>query len=132
MQGLDRSLQEIEDDDWGDPQPDATRLVSTVLALRRRAVGTLEVEDLRILLGQQVGVPVLVPLALARLEEDPLVEGDFYPGDLLATVLRLPAEHWRSHPDQVERVRRVVAAISPDDLDRDLMRDISAFRSTTH
>ncbi|MBU2663189.1 hypothetical protein KOI35_06670 [Actinoplanes bogorensis] len=126
---MERSLQEIEGNDWGDPQPDATRLISTVLELRRRPIGTLEVEDLRILLGQQVGVEVLVPLALDRLEDDPLAEGDFYPGDLLVSVLRLPAEHWRGHPDQVRRMNDVIAAVPPEEVDRDLQGDISAFRS---
>ncbi|MDT8909991.1 contact-dependent growth inhibition system immunity protein [Amycolatopsis sp. PS_44_ISF1] len=84
------SLEQIEDSYWGDPPADATRLVATAHALRRRPIGTLDVEDLRLLLGQQEGVEVLTPLALTKLEGNPLAEGDFYPGDLFEAVLKNP------------------------------------------
>jgi hypothetical protein len=68
--------------------------------LRRRPVGQLGIEDLRVLVAQRVGLDVLVPLALARLEENPLAEGDFYPGDLLVAVLRVPPAYWQSRPER--------------------------------
>jgi hypothetical protein len=34
-------------------------------------------------------------MALAVLREDPLAEGNYYPGDLLHAVLRLPDDAWR-------------------------------------
>jgi hypothetical protein len=40
----------------------------------------MQVEDLRLLLSQQKGVTVLVPLALAKFEQNPLTEGDFKSG----------------------------------------------------
>ena len=42
----------------------------------------------------------LVPLALRVLAGDPLAEGDFYPGDLLAALLRLDAAYWTDHPQE--------------------------------
>lgn len=45
-------------------------------------------EDFRLLIGQGIGVNVLSPHALALLASDVLAEGDFYPGDLLATAIR--------------------------------------------
>jgi hypothetical protein len=53
----------------------------------------------------------LVPLAVARLDREPLAEGDFYPGDLLAAVLRVPAEYWTAHPGQRRRLRAVLVAV---------------------
>ena len=44
-----RSLQEIEDDYWGDPPAGATRLVSTAYAFRKQPIGALGVEGLRLL-----------------------------------------------------------------------------------
>ncbi|MFI5895349.1 contact-dependent growth inhibition system immunity protein [Actinoplanes sp. NPDC051513] len=120
----DASIEEFEGDDWGDPSPDATRLVATVLRLRRRPVRTLGVEDLRVLAGQAVGLAVVVPLALDILERDPLAEGDFYPGDLLSAVLRAPADYWRAHPAQAARLRAVDTE-SVDD--GQLKTEISAF-----
>jgi hypothetical protein len=53
---------------------------------------------LSLLLGQQIGAEWLVPIALARLLEEPLA-GDLYPGDLLNAVLRTDSKHWETHPD---------------------------------
>ena len=50
------------------------------------------IENLRIMLGQNIGTRYLLPIALEELEKEPLVEGDFYPGDLLGAVLRLPKD----------------------------------------
>ncbi|MFD3658959.1 contact-dependent growth inhibition system immunity protein [Streptomyces sp. NPDC058620] len=67
-----RSLAELERDRWQAPPPDATRLIATAHALRGRPVGALTVEDLRLLIGQDIGLPVLLPLAVEALRDDPL------------------------------------------------------------
>ncbi|UQU64315.1 contact-dependent growth inhibition system immunity protein [Couchioplanes caeruleus] len=109
-----RSLEEIEDDRWGDPPADATRLISTAYALRRRPVGEIGVEGLRLLISQQIGLDTLVPLALDHVEQDPLAEGDFYPGDLLdALMRRVPESYWQAHEGQRARVRAVAEALDP-------------------
>jgi hypothetical protein len=105
------SLEQIEDNAWGDPPADATRLVRTVHQLRRKPIGTMQVEDLRLLLLQQEGVTVLVPLALTQLEQNPLAEGDFYPGDLLTTILRIPQSYWQQHPEQFARMQRIIEEV---------------------
>ncbi|MEV0715173.1 contact-dependent growth inhibition system immunity protein [Asanoa sp. NPDC050611] len=45
--------------------------------------------------ASEEAVPVLPPIVMTVLADDPLVEGDFYPGDLLVAVGRLPASAWR-------------------------------------
>lgn len=111
-----RSLEEIEDDYWGAPPADATRLVNTAYALHKRPVGALDVEGLRLLISQQIGLDTLVPLALDRVERDPLAEGDFYPGDLLdALMRRVPESYWQAHEDQLARVRTAAEALDPDE-----------------
>lgn len=109
-----RSLEEIEDDRWGDPPADATRLVTTAYALRKRPVGALDAENLRLLISQQIGLDTIVPVAIDQVERDPLAEGDFYPGDLLdALIRRVPDSYWQSHEDQRARVRTVAQALDP-------------------
>jgi CDI immunity proteins len=112
MDDAQLTLDELDGGPWGDPPPGATHLMRTVHALRRRPVGELDVEDLRILLGQRIAPAVLVPLALDVLERDPLAEGDYYPGDLLVALLRTPAEYGIQHPDQAERLDGVLAAVA--------------------
>lgn len=104
------TLEQIEGQVWADPPADASHLVRTVHGLRHKPVGQLGAEDLRVLLSQQTGVDTLVPYALNMLEANPLAEGDYYPGDLLVAILKLPAEYWRQHADQAGRV---VQAVSP-------------------
>jgi hypothetical protein len=97
--------------------PGGSYLARTALQLRREPVGALTPEDLRLLIGQQISVNVLVPCALALLATDPMTEGDFGPGDLLAAVMKLPAEYWAAHPAHSIAARKVATAA------RDILAD---------
>ena len=58
----------------------------------------------------------LVPLAMKRLAIDPLVEGNYFPGDLLCAVLRAGGEFWRRHSSlrtDLERLVSQMAEIPP-------------------
>ena len=77
-----KSLQEIEGDDWGEPEVD-THLVAICHRLRRKPIKDFGIEDIRIMVGQQIGLELLVPLAIEFLENDPFAEGDFYPGSAI-------------------------------------------------
>ncbi|SCE64032.1 hypothetical protein GA0070214_10183 [Micromonospora chaiyaphumensis] len=68
------------------------------------------------MLGQQIAVPALLPLALHVLLQDPLAEGDYYPGDLLVNVLGLPEPSWSGLPaerGQLVSVLTELVASSP-------------------
>jgi CDI immunity proteins len=87
------SLKQVSHDFWGDAPADASRFIRTAHELRRKPVNALTAEDLRLLISQEIGVEVLVPLAVALLRRNPLVEGDYYPGDLLVAVMKLPSAY---------------------------------------
>lgn len=112
---LDRSLEEIENDSWGPPPEDSTSLVATVHRLRSVPIGVLGAEELRLLLSQNTGVDVLLPLAVQRLRDDPLAEGDYYPGDLLAAVLQLPDATWQRHRGELSALLAVLRSLDRDD-----------------
>jgi hypothetical protein len=63
-------------------------------------------------------VAVCLPVALDVLRINPLAEGDFYPGDLLHSVLGVEGEYWRIHRDECRAASEIVelAASPPDDL----------------
>jgi hypothetical protein len=83
------TLEQLENDVWPEPKPEeATRLVTTCHRLRRKDIDDFSTEDLRVMLGQGIGLPHLAPLAIAILEDNPLIEGDLYPGDLLTALIR--------------------------------------------
>jgi hypothetical protein len=124
-----RSLDDLEAPGWGDPPPGSTRLVAAVHRLRRKPVGELTVEDLRVLIGQRVSLDRLVPLAIERLREDPLAGGDMYEGDLLAAVLRTETGFWQRNPALAEEVCSILGPL--DDPPDDLVADIARFARPT-
>jgi hypothetical protein len=60
------------------------------------------------MIGQQISLSILVPLAVEQLETEPIAEGRYYPGDLLAMVLKIDETFWTNHSDSLQRVRRLV------------------------
>jgi hypothetical protein len=123
------TIEEIEGERWPDPEAGSTVLVSRCHALRRKPLPEFTVEDLRIMLGQQVGVSVLLPLAVDALVRNPLAEGEYYPGDLLSAVLRLPRAAWSDLGSERQRLAAVLAALvtSPDRVDDEVRNLISTF-----
>jgi hypothetical protein len=104
-----RTLSELEADDWGQAPDGATSLVANVHAYRRKPIGELTDEELRLLIGQNEGLLWLVPMAIERLESDPCASGDLYAGALRASLERVRLEYWIRHPDLAERL-----AATPD------------------
>ena len=49
------------------------------------------------MIGQKIGLRFLIPLAIEHLRVDPLVEGLFYRGDLLQSVLKDPGDFWNDN-----------------------------------
>jgi hypothetical protein len=88
--------------------------------LRALPVGTLKPGDLGALIGQHIGMDVVVPRAIELLEDKPLLAGEDFPGDLLGSVLRIEKDFWLRHP----RWHARVAAIA--DKVREVPEEISA------
>ncbi|MGW4991736.1 contact-dependent growth inhibition system immunity protein [Streptomyces mirabilis] len=121
---LDRSLEELERACWPAPSADDTRLVTTARALRRRPIGELTVEDMRLLIGQDIGLPYLLPLALDVLRENPMAEGHMYAGDLLSVVLTRNPSLWAEFPELGRELRVIVSKLTglPPDLQQRIER----------
>lgn len=125
-----KSLQDLEEQDWGEPEFDSN-LVRTCHRLRRVPLADFTVENLRIMIGQKIGLLFLVPLAIEALQEDPFAEGDHYPGDLLNVVLAVPDSFWSVHANMRDVLRQLVDSASaslltlPED-DARLIRDVLA------
>ena len=90
-------------------------------ALFRVPLGEFSDEDLRIMIGQNLGLRYLIPIALDRLQKNPWRAGDMYEGDLLAAVLRSSEGFWENtvNHSSLCRVLAVVEAAllqTPPDL----------------
>ncbi|AWI29595.1 contact-dependent growth inhibition system immunity protein [Streptomyces tirandamycinicus] len=122
-----RSLEELEGRRWPEPSPDATDLVKSVHALRARPIGLLGVEELRRLIGQDVGLPFLLPLALEILRDTAPAQADggFYDDDLLSAVLTVDPATWVHAPHLAQELKGVLAALS--DMSPYIESDIRSF-----
>jgi len=99
MEYVDRNktLEELEGAIW--PHDDfGSHVVLESQRLRKIPIRDLSVENLRLLIGQKIGLEFLVPLAIECLMDSPLVSGDYYRGDLMVAVLAIPEEFWTAHP----------------------------------
>jgi hypothetical protein len=89
-----KSLQELEGVDWGSATTAETPMIGQLLALRRKPLRDLSAAEVRLAVSQKVGFPYTLELALERLSSNPLVEGENYPGDILAALLRVEDGDW--------------------------------------
>ncbi|WP_420077882.1 contact-dependent growth inhibition system immunity protein [Streptomyces sp. JL3001] len=110
----------------GRPHPgEASRLDAAVHALRRRPIRNLTVEDMRLLIGQNVGLSYLLPLALEVLRRASLAEGDMYEGDLLSAVVPRSPAVWNERPELAHELRVIVSELT--DLSPTLPRETASF-----
>jgi len=93
-----KTLESLEKDYWGAPTYDSY-LVKTCHKLRKKQLQDFEVEDLRIMIGQNIGLKYLIPLAIKILQDNILAEGDFYEGDLLKAVLTSEPDYWKGEKE---------------------------------
>ncbi len=111
-----KTLQELDERDWGEPTF-PSYVVVNCHRLRRVPLQGFTTEDLRLTIGQtnifRDALPYLVPLALEQLEINPIASGNFYEGDLLENVGRVPDDFWNAHPDLKARFNRVAAIAMP-------------------
>jgi len=101
---LSKSLESLEKNYWGKIPKDESRLVITCHNLKKKQLKEFDTEDLRIMIGQNIGLKYLIPLALDALNDNILAEGNLYEGDLLKMVLTSNADYWKNEADNWKRM----------------------------
>jgi hypothetical protein len=99
MKSLDysKSLEQIEKDYWGEPEYDSY-VVRTCHSMRKKPLNEVTIEELRLVIGQGFSLEYLMPIAIEKLSENILAEGDFYEGDLFSNVIsKNTFAYWKSH-----------------------------------
>lgn len=93
------------------------------------------------MIAQQIGLATLMPMAIEVLSENPLAEGDFYPGDLLKVALEVDDEWYQAHSAHAqqlsdiaeEAIKRIYADTDEfpmtDDLTRVLLKTFENYCS---
>ncbi len=109
------TLQELEGRDWGDPSSGETTMIRRCLALRRKPISDFLDEDLRLMIGQQIGCDHLVPIALDVVEANPLAGGNMFDGALIEVLTRIDLDWWSSNPTEEARFRSIIELIDWND-----------------
>ncbi|MDN5286304.1 MAG: hypothetical protein JWR38_2578 [Mucilaginibacter sp.] len=99
------NLEKTNSDDLGEA---STQLIKRCLELIKVPLNEYTIEDLRLMIGQDYGLPYLIPLAIEKLNDDLFAEGDLYEGDLLVNVLRIDHTFWKQNPDLWTQVDNLI------------------------
>ena len=135
---MQKSIERLEKEYWPSIKTaEESHLVSTCNRLRKIQLKDFETEDLRIMIGQEIGLKYLVPLAIEKLTIDILVEGDYYPGDLLSAVLTIEKDFWIEFPTYwetvIEILEKQMVRIKSEEVSFEMKRDwyekINAFKA---
>lgn len=126
---MSATLEDREGVAWGPVPEDATELVKRVYELRQKEIAELSAEDLRILVGQDVALDLVIPAALDVLRDEPVLEASLYPGDLLVAILNVREDFWNMRRQLAADVVRLLDSL--EQTPADLSPDIRKFRDRT-
>ena len=104
----DKSLEQLENDYWKEQTEYPTILVKKCHSYRRIPLNNLTIEQIRLLISQNLGLKFLTPLAIDKLQDDILAEGDLYEGDLLEKVSEVDKNYFDNNPDQKQRLNNLI------------------------
>jgi hypothetical protein len=125
-----KSLEELENDKWPDEKEYPTGLIKRCHEFRKIPVGKLTIEQLRTLIGQDIGLRHLIPIAIEFLTTDVLSEGDFYPGDLLMSLINLDNSFWSENTALKKQLAELINSnldkLRNEELDLDKWQELNS------
>jgi hypothetical protein len=107
---LSKTIEELENEFWGEPEFKSS-LVLNCHRLRKVPLSLLTSENLRMLIGQEIALVYLLPLALDKLELNLLESGDMYDGDLLNAVASVSNHFLCKEPELAIRIYQLTTSI---------------------
>ncbi len=102
-----KTLTSLEKVEWKHFDSDS-RLITRTKELRQIPLDKFSTEDLRLMIGQQISLDYLIPLAFEILTIDLFAEGDFFEGDLLKNVLSIRTEFWDNNKEYWLRLNDLI------------------------
>ena len=97
---LSETLSSLLNERWNGyiPTSDDSYPIRHLYELQDTRISEYTIEDCRFLVSQNIGLEYIIPLAIEILAKNILAAGDFYEGDLLNAVLKVPESFWRKKP----------------------------------
>ena len=104
-----KSLESLEKKTWPALSSDeGSYLIKTCNSLRKKQLQDFTTEDLRIMIGQEIGLYFLMPLAIETLSDNLFAEGDYYEGDLLKSILDVDTKFWDDNKDYWQQLNELI------------------------
>lgn len=103
----DRSIEELEGFYPKDSAVDSY-VIRTSLEAVKKPLSRLSNEEIRLLIGQKIGLKHLIPMAVETIYEEPLIEVGYFEGDLLLQLLRLSESDWCDNKEDFKWLRAIV------------------------
>jgi hypothetical protein len=91
------------------PQP--TPLAERVAAACDLPLKDLKWPDIRLLIGQDIGLEYLMPWAIDALAKRPLYSAELYEGDLLCACLRVDRGYWVKNISQWQKLNEILQSL---------------------
>lgn len=114
---LSLTLEQLTGTDAGSVDEAPTNMVRDLIGAWKTPLDQLTGREIRLLISQQDGYPYVLDLVWPMLEDDPLLEAEFYPGDILSSLMRADDTAWRDRPNYKRRLKALYerALRRPDD-----------------
>lgn len=113
-----KSIENLEKDFWGQSPEDSAPLVDKVHRLRTIQIEKLEPKDLRLLIGQNVGLEFLIPVALDILRDNIFADTELYKGDLLKMVITVDNKFWNDNKELKDQLDGLLNSYSDEDKEK--------------
>lgn len=122
----EKTINQLLDKPIPRPPDFESHLVKRCFDLANKKLAFFSPEDLRIMIGQNIGLDYLIPLALEVLNEEPFIEADFYEGDLLLNVLKVNKDFWENNSELKKYITSIFeeSVVNFDELDEDTQADL--------
>ncbi|GIO84027.1 hypothetical protein J25TS5_09590 [Paenibacillus faecis] len=78
------------------------------------------------MIGLQMGLDFLLPLALEKLIQNPFRSGDLYTGDFFCSVLKVEKEYWKEHKELKNELDEVIGTY--EEVRKTIEEHISKYR----
>ena len=98
----------MENNVWKELSDYPTDLIEKCHQYRKISISKLSIEQIRLLVSQQIGLEHIIRIVLNKLEQNPLAEGDFYTGDLLTAVSKIPTNFWYGKKAELFNLKKIV------------------------
>ena len=100
-----KSIESLEKKNYGPVPTGESSIVQRLWRLRKTPINELQVDDIRFMIIQGIGLKYFLFEAIDLLKENLLTEGNYYEGDLLNAVLQIEKVQWgqlKEHWDNVD------------------------------